>query len=250
MAATHVSDDVDSLAGFTGKWRQRWPEWRVAEVFVPAANRDLAVAWFALRQELTDAAWGGGDPRPGEAKLAWWSEELAGWTQGRRRHPLGLALQQRPVPWSVLGASLPALQASRDRPATAAEAAQAVEPFARAVGRVAASLFASRTPAPTRGIVAGLLAERLLQRGEAGVPLETLARHQAPEAALRARARELLQDWPLPYDGTPHGRVHAALVRQRLQGLADGRPRDRPAPPWRALLAAWRAARASSAPGT
>jgi hypothetical protein len=242
--------DAESLASFTQKWRRRWPEWRVAEVFVPEAHRELAVAWFALRQELTDAAWGGSDPRPGEAKLAWWSEELAGWTQGRRRHPLGLALQKLPVPWSVLGASLPALQASRDRPATATEAAEGVEPFARAVGRVAASLFACRAPAPTRGIAAGLLAERLLQGGEAGVPLEAIARHGDARLALRAWSRELLQGWPLPYDGTPQGRVHAALVRQRLQRVADGGPHDRPAAAWRVLLAAWRAARAGSAPGT
>ena len=57
--------DVDSLAGFTEKWRARWPEWRVAEVFVPVEQRERAIAWFALRQELADAAWGGNDPRPG-----------------------------------------------------------------------------------------------------------------------------------------------------------------------------------------
>ena len=62
--------DAEALAGFTSKWRARWPEWRVAEVFVPAAERERAVAWFALRQELADAAWAGSGPRPGEAKLA------------------------------------------------------------------------------------------------------------------------------------------------------------------------------------
>jgi hypothetical protein len=215
----------------------------VAEVFVPVEHRDRAVAWFALRQELADGAGGGSDPRPGEAKLAWWSEELSGWAQGRRRHPLGLPLQRLPVPWTVLAASLPALQASRDRPADAEEALVAVEPYARAVGRIAASVFASRTPAPTPGIVAGVLAERLLQGGEAAVPLAFLARHGDGAAALRAWATELLQRWPLPYDGTRHGRVHAALVRLRLQRVTAGRAHDRPAPAWRALLAAWRAAR-------
>lgn len=235
--------DVEALAGFTGKWRARWPEWRVAEVFVPTEQRERAVAWFALRQELADAAWGGSDPRPGEAKLAWWSEELSGWSQGRRRHPLGLALQRLPVPWTVLAASLPALQASRDRPADADEALAAVEPYARAVGRIAASVFASCTPAPTPGIVAGVLAERLLQGGEAAVPLAFLARHANGADALRAWAAELLQRWPLPYDGTPHGRVHASLVRLRLARVAAGGAFERPAPAWRALFAAWRAAR-------
>jgi hypothetical protein len=234
----------DSLEGFVGKWRARWPEWRVAEVFVPEAQREKTVAWFALRQELANAAWDGADARPGEAKLAWWSEELAGWSQGRRRHPLGLALQRLPVPWPVLAASLPALRASRERPLDADEAIASVEPYARAVGRIAASVFASRTPAPTQGIVFGLLGERLLQGGDAAVPLQLQARCGGPgPGALRAWAAELLQRWPLPYDGTPQGRVHAAMVRNRLQRVARGRPHDQPAPAWSALLVAWRAAR-------
>ena len=62
----------ESLDSFLDKWRTRWPEWAVAQAFVPPAQRDIALAWAALQQELTDAAWGGSDPRPGEAKLAWW----------------------------------------------------------------------------------------------------------------------------------------------------------------------------------
>src|SRR5690606_20699556 len=61
-------------AGFIDKWRARWPEWEIASVFVPEAQRPLAEAWFSLLQELTDAAWGGADPTPGLAKLAWWQE--------------------------------------------------------------------------------------------------------------------------------------------------------------------------------
>ena len=86
--------DVDALQAFLAKWRARWPEWAVAEVFVPAAQRERAQAWFALRDELGDAAWGGQDPLPGDAKLGWWAEELDGWSRGARRHPLGLALQK------------------------------------------------------------------------------------------------------------------------------------------------------------
>ena len=57
-------EDLDS---FLGKWRQRWPEWRVAEAFVPSASRDTTLAWMSLRQELAEAAWAGVYPRPGEA---------------------------------------------------------------------------------------------------------------------------------------------------------------------------------------
>ena len=78
----------EELAHFFDKWRARWPEWPVAEAFIPPPQRELAMAWLALRSELADAAWGGADPTPGAAKLGWWVEELLGWAQGarRRRH--------------------------------------------------------------------------------------------------------------------------------------------------------------------
>ena len=104
--------ETDALQGFLGKWEAQWPEWRVAEAFVPAAQRQRAQAWFALREELAEAAWGGEDSRPGEAKLGWWAEELDGWSRGLRRHPLGLTLQKLPAPWGNLAACLPALRAS------------------------------------------------------------------------------------------------------------------------------------------
>ncbi|HEU0307199.1 MAG TPA: phytoene/squalene synthase family protein, partial [Lysobacter sp.] len=91
--------DREAIGSFIDKWRARWPEWTVAEVFVPREQRDSTLAWMALLQELTDAAWGGSDPRPGEAKLGWWAEELQGWSRGIRRHPLGQVLQKFPVPW-------------------------------------------------------------------------------------------------------------------------------------------------------
>ena len=31
--------DQAALEAFLDKWRARWPEWRVAEVFVPASQR-------------------------------------------------------------------------------------------------------------------------------------------------------------------------------------------------------------------
>src|SRR5690606_31719469 len=81
------------------KWRGRWPEWAIAEVFLQAPWRTSAQAWFTLLQALGDAAWGGDDPRPGEAKLGWWAEELQGWARGARRHPLGRLLAPRAASW-------------------------------------------------------------------------------------------------------------------------------------------------------
>src|SRR3546814_20734396 len=70
---------------FTAKWRTRWPEWSIGMVFLPDAQRETAFAWFALVQELTDAAWSGADATPGLAKLAWWNADLQGWAKGAPR---------------------------------------------------------------------------------------------------------------------------------------------------------------------
>ena len=237
--------DTEALASFIDKWRARWPEWRVAEAFVPPPERARALAWFALRQELTDAAWGGTDPRPGEAKLGWWAEELQGWAQGRRRHPLGIVLQRLAVPWTLLAACLPALQASREPAAGIDEAIAVLEPFAEGVAGIASTLYASDTPAPATGAIIALLAERLLL-DEAAVPLQVRARLGATATAqdvARAWARDLLQRWPPPHHGARAGRIHAALLRERLRRCAAGAPMSQPLPQWRALVTAWRAAR-------
>ncbi|MEO5962053.1 MAG: phytoene/squalene synthase family protein [Thermomonas sp.] len=225
--------DREALQGFTDKWLAQWPEWPVVEVFVPVERRELARAWFSLRDELVEAAWGGDDPRPGEAKLGWWAEELDGWSRGAHRHPLGLALQPKAVGWANLGACLPALRASRDRPRDLQAALFSLEPYAEALAGIAQRLFDVQTPAPSRSVVISLLAERLLRHPDHATPLGDLD--------ARGWADRLLQQWPPPGQGTCPGRIHAAMVRGRLQRFAAGRP---PAlPPLSALFRAWRAAR-------
>jgi hypothetical protein len=225
--------DRDALLGFLGKWQAQWPEWGVAEVFVAPPQRECAQAWFALRDELSEAAWGGEDPTPGDAKLAWWAEELDGWSRGARRHPLGLALQKTPAPWSNLAACLPALRASRERPADLDAALFALEPYAEAVAGVAQHLFGSEAPAPARNVVVSLLAERVMRHPDGATPLG--------DTDVRGWARGLLAQWPPPGDGTRPGRIHAAIVRGRLQRHALGR--RSPMGRLGALFAAWRAAR-------
>lgn len=233
-----ASSDADALETFIDKWRARWPEWSVAEVFVPSTQRAKALAWAALQQELTDAAWGGSDPRPGEAKLAWWQEELQGWSLGRRRHPLGITLQRLPAPWGQLAASLPALRDSRERPRDEDEAFAALQPFAAAVATVDAALFEGQGDAATL-IAANLLQQRLLHDAPAAAPLSVLARvGEGDVAAIWGQV--LRQRWPDAAGATRPRRLWAALARARLQRGDAVRPL--PAP--KALWTAWRAARA------
>ncbi|HEY0503898.1 MAG TPA: phytoene/squalene synthase family protein [Lysobacter sp.] len=228
----------EALDSFLDKWRARWPEWGVAQVFVPQAQRESAQAWAALQQELADAAWGGSDARPGEAKLAWWMEELQGWSKGIRRHPLGIALQRLPAPWSDVAAAIPSLRESRDRPRDRDDARAAMQPFAQAVAAVEAALFGASPDPSVPAVQATLLASRLAHFGEAAVPLSVLARAGEGEAA-RAWGRELLEHWPAPAPTSRPRRVWAALARQRLR---RGDP-ALPLPPWAALVTAWRGAR-------
>lgn len=224
---------TDALDGFVAKWQARWPEWTAAEPFIEPEHRAPARAWFALRDELLEAAWSGEDSRPGDAKLAWWVEELDGWSRGARRHPLGVGLQRRPAPWSSLAACLPALRAGRERPHDLDDALFSLEPYAEALAGVAQHLFAADAPAPARSVVLSLLAERVQRFPDTSTPLGDLD--------TRGWARGLLAQWPRPGCGTRPGRIHAAIVRTRLQRYAAGREPTVPQLP--ALLVAWRAAR-------
>jgi hypothetical protein len=226
----------EALDSFLDKWRARWPEWAVAQAFVPVAQRDVALAWAALQQELTDAAWGGSDARPGEAKLAWWMEELQGWSRGIRRHPLGLALQKLPAPWTMLGAAIVPLRESRERPRDRNEAFAVLAPFAQAVADVEAALFGD-TAAGVALVQADLLHARLAHTGELAVPMSVIAR-AGEGAAARAWGVELLEHWPRGEASRPR-RVWNAVARQRLR-RGDA---SLPLTPWSALWTAWRGAR-------
>lgn len=194
-------------------WRAQWPEWQVAEVFLPPPQRLRAAAWLALRAQLAQAAWGGSDPRPGAAKLGWWAEELQGWAQGRRRHPLGQALQPLAAPWAALAQTLPALAAAR---APAADSSGLAD-CAAAQAAVAAALFGADAAVDAGAGGALLFAERRLLQAE-------------PDPAVA------LPVMPMPAAATRPERIHAALVQARLRRRA-------PVPLPAALLLAWRAAR-------
>lgn len=146
-----------SLDSFLEKWRSRWPEWQVAEAFVPVAQRELAVAWFALLQEFEDAMNIEGETLPADAKLAWWGEELRDWARQRSRHPLGRVLEpHRDAPWFALGEALPVLQRLRETEGGAA--LETARPLAQAIADVERVLFGAQVDADV--IASCLLASR------------------------------------------------------------------------------------------
>jgi len=216
---------------FIAKWRERWPEWGIAEVFIPAPQRPLVAAWFALLQEFSIAAWAGSEPAPGLAKLAWWQDELNGWAKGRRRHPLGECLLMKPLPWAQLAQALNGLSVSRDSVPENTAAAVDLVPLAQALMRCEAALFeaAWASDCAHSCLLLDLLAEQTLLRGDA----ESAARLLHERAGLTRAAL------PRPR------RLQSAILGGRLRQLHLGRP-QRPPPLWRSLLSAWRAARGSA----
>lgn len=224
--------DLSDLDEFLGKWRGRWPEWRIAQVFVAESQRETAEAWFALLQEWTDAAWAGDDPTPGFAKLAWWQEELTGWAKGVRRHPLGRVLQKQTAPWATLAAALPVLQTVRE-PLRAWAAPQtlttALQPLADAIADAERALFAAEAAAVADAF-ALLAAHALWHRDETGAA-----------AQVKSWAQQLASTAPQRAGPRPR-RIHDALSLARLRRVAVGGEVSALSPA-AALWRSWRAAR-------
>ncbi|HYG05825.1 MAG TPA: phytoene/squalene synthase family protein [Stenotrophomonas sp.] len=220
-----------ALDSFLDKWRQRWPEWAVAERFVAPGQQRVALAWFALLQEFEDIMNISGDTLPADAKLAWWQQELRDWSGQRSRHPLGRVLEPVAAPWAALAQVLPAVQEARSQPLSMEAALAVLQPFAEAVVAVEAVLFGRERGADARAVAVQWLAARVAAAGAAAMPAGTEA------SAWRA---QLLARWPAkPALAQPH-RIWSRLARLRLRREQAGQPTW--APPLQQLWHAWRAA--------
>ncbi|MDV2452664.1 phytoene/squalene synthase family protein [Xanthomonas hortorum] len=220
-----------ALDSFLDKWRTRWPEWSVAEPFVPQPQRPLATAWFALLQEWEDIMNIAGDPLPADAKLAWWQQELRDWAQQRSRHPLGRVLEPVRAPWAQLADTLPAMQDARVPPQSLQQALDSLGAFAEAVVAVEAVMFTRNQPGDATAVAVQWLDARQRVAGDSATPSSMTT------AAWRA---QLLQAWPRkPGLARPH-RVWSRLARLRLQRELAGKAAY--PPPLQQLWHSWRAA--------
>ncbi|HZV39382.1 MAG TPA: phytoene/squalene synthase family protein [Pseudoxanthomonas sp.] len=215
-----------ALDSFLDKWRERWPEWPLAETFVPTAQRQLAVAWFALLQEFEDAMNIAGDPLPANAKLGWWSEELRDWSRRRSRHPLGRLLEPHAAPWAELAEALPVLGMLREPWPDLDAAFVRAQPLAHAIAGVEAALFNGRgDEAAVQAIGAQWLSARMLGTGQ-GDDLPGL-----------------LERWPARVHASLPRRLWASLARDRVRAWVESGGVPRRISRWRLLWRAWNAAR-------
>jgi len=220
-----------ALDSFLDKWRDRWPEWAVAERFVAPDRQQRVLAWFALLQEFEDIMNIAGDTLPADAKLAWWQQELRDWSNQRSRHPLGRVLEPVPAPWAQLAEALPAVQEARTQPASLADALGTLRPFAEAVTALEAALFERSRRADTQAVAVQWLAARLAVAGASAAPAGVdLAQWRA----------QLLRQWPAkPALAQPH-RIWSRLARLRVSRELAGQGAY--PTPLQQLWHAWRAA--------
>ncbi|MCL1499453.1 phytoene synthase [Xanthomonas nasturtii] len=220
-----------ALDSFLDKWRTRWPEWSVAEPFIPQPQRPLAAAWFALLQEWEDIMNIAGDPLPADAKLAWWQQELRDWSNQRSRHPLGRVLEPVRAPWAQLADTLPAMQAARAQPQSLQHALDTLRTFAEAVVAVEAALFGRTRPGDATAVAVQWLDARQRVAGDSAAP---------GGVATAAWRTQLLHAWPRKVAlARPH-RVWSRLARLRLQRELSGKAAY--PPPVQQLWHSWRAA--------
>ncbi|MGV8960449.1 MAG: squalene/phytoene synthase family protein [Stenotrophomonas sp.] len=210
-----------ALDSFLDKWRTRWPEWAQVESFIPAADRERVVAWFALLQEFDDILNTRSDPMPADAKLAWWGEELRGWSVQRSKHPLGRLLEPVRAPWAELAQALPGLIEARVATANPQQARRSLAAYAMAVAAVEQAMFNGRAGGDAaEAVLTQTLAQRLQDIDSEAVPQSLKAAE--PTVSVRQWGQELLSHWPARVAGPRPRRMWSALARSRQQAKVRG----------------------------
>jgi phytoene synthase len=255
----------------------------LATLFAPAERRDALYALYAFNVEIARVRDLAREPLPGEIRLQWWSEVLAGGRESEAAaHPVAAALRAALAQHALASDRLIALIDARafdlyDEPmATVADLEAYAAGTQSALFAVAAEMLGVRPAAaelPSRhaGIaysIAGILhgLARHAARRQLYLPIELLDRHQvsresvfamqadnplrAALAEMRALARRHLAAAQAQLTSAPPeilpALLPAALIGPALRRMdrADYQPfQFAPTSPWRRQWQLWRAAR-------
>ncbi len=207
----------------------------LAALFAPAAHRDALLALYAFNVEIARVRDLAREPMPGEIRLQWWREALAGERDTEATaHPVAAALREALARYGLSADPLQVLidahgfdlydepmASLRDFDDYAAKTRGAVFAIAAAMlGGLTPEVQALSRHAASAYTVAGVLMNlpRHAARRQLYVPVELLGRHGvAPEAVfarensegLRAALAEL----------RVHARDHLAAARNALQTI-------------------------------
>lgn len=197
-------NDVQEIA--LQKWRDRWPQWAIAEVFIAPAQRLTAQAWFSLLMEWEDLLNQSSEQLIIAAKLQWWQHELAQWSTQRSSHPIAPLLMGLDAPWQLLAEPLSDLAALASVPPTLAQAEASLARVLDAMVAVEMRLFPGERGCDRRLLLLHWLEARC--RVGKGIPAGM---------SVAAWRRALLDAWPDAPQSERARRLLSTLTRQRLQ---------------------------------
>ena len=256
-----MSDPRSALDAHLADWEREVPAARLAALLLADAWSPSARALAWLEHDWLEAALTIDEAGVRDARLGWWSDELARWSAGHPRHPVLAAVAVDDGARDALPTALAASAALAELDSIAT-----VTELVDAVAAVAAPLRGLRSGEGLRATAATLLLAQLrdwdafaaADRGR--VPLLSLARAGLSRAAAldpaggrdRAFAALLSDLGPLLEDAPPAAGFDG--IRQRVEAGWCRRARREPAralagelPPWRWHdgFACWRLARAA-----
>ena len=238
--AQHRMTDPTALDGFVAKWRARWPEWSVAQVFVPrrAARRRRWPGSRCCRNSPTPPG-AAAIPRPAEPSSPGGRKNCAAGRKGARRHPLGDALQRLPAPWTCARRIAAGIARSRASARTTPRPRSGHCDRSRRRSPNARRRCSACRPTRAPWSDTTLLAERLLADPQAAVPLSIPATRQALRwRSASAWAIELQSAWPLA--ATPPATPAGGLAAGASAAPSRTAVGNEPLAPWRTLIVAWR----------
>ena len=188
------------------KWWERWPEWTIAEVFLPAPQRLIAVAWFSVLMEWEDLLDQRRERNIVSARLRWWQDELAQWSEQHTSHPLAPLLAAIDAPWKQLAHGLSDLEAIHTVPPSFALARMAIARLLDAIVAIEMRLFPGECPCDPDALLLHWLAARC-GGGEEGIP---------EGMSMDGWRLALLHAWPERPPGGRARRLLSALARKRF----------------------------------
>jgi phytoene synthase len=209
MAAT------PAFASFEQAWLDAHPEYAIASIFLPPAERRRENAYAVLTHELGATA-RLREPQVAAAKLAWWRGELAGAAAGRCNHPIArelfdddVARAVDPALWLALADAALAQQCNTAAAALPELLGQRAA-FHSIVARIENAMSGGRNADIESNATLWTISQLLRELPQLGhgddslpLPLDLLARHGLTRSALSA---------PTPQ--------RAALLRDHLDALA------------------------------
>jgi len=253
----------------------------LATLFAPAQHRDALYALYAFNVEIARVREVAREPMPGEIRLQWWREVLAGARDAEAKaHPVAGALRETLARYRLSPEPLSALIDAHgfdlyDEPMASVgdltrygiQTEGAVFGYAcNILGADEATVGTQALNAASASAIAGMLSRLALHaaRRQLYLPLDIVNQHgidreaifarqtsealRAALAVLRARTRwylGLAEQQPVPAAIVP-ALLPAALVGPTLRRMerGGGDPfRFAPLPPWRRQWLLWRAAR-------